>query len=111
LNSAQQLVVALVTEDLHRRKRDDEDPLFLDLVELFQDDETARAWLERLEVRSDLIASVVAEDEVEIEDFIAELLSFAVSALEMWALHTRDRTPEGLVRQIALQWAAREAHS
>ena len=93
------LVIALVTEDLHRRQIDDLNPI---ADEELHDPEVGRIWLHRLANRDKLIEEAADTLDGPVE-LVGELLSFAVTALEMWAYRT-GLDPLRLVQVIALGW-------
>ena len=94
----QSQVVALVTENLHRRRIDEDDPIVGDPL---NDPAVREIWLARRQVESDLISEVFDGDQP--EETIGALVAFAATAVEMWA---RDfgGDPAILVQRIALGW-------
>ena len=102
MDAEEELVVALITEELHRRQIEDADPV-LEMA-LAGDADAAKAWLARTQIENDLISQVI-DWEGGPEDPIRQLLSFAVTAVEMWALHT-GKDPSLLVQAIVLRWSA-----
>jgi len=97
-------VIPLVTENLHRRIVDDSQPLDGDP---FATKEAGEEWLRRIQVETDLIREAVDGSTFEVEDFIGELVAFAATAVEMWALHCGEN-PQDLVKAVAQKYAEGE---
>lgn len=92
-------IVALVTENIHRRLLDRSDPIIGDPL---SDPVAAREYLARIDTESKLIAEAVESPDGP-EDFVGELVAFAATAVEIWALES-EHDPLTLLERIALQW-------
>jgi len=92
-------VVALVTENLTRRRLDETDPIMADP---FTDADAARQWLSRTEVEERLITELLESDDAGTEA-VGALVAFAATAVEMWGLRS-GRDPLTLVQNIASKW-------
>jgi hypothetical protein len=92
----------LLTEHLHRLALDRTDPIEVDLA--LNDPAVAGAYLDRIAVEEQLLADIGDLDNDDLRETLTELVSFAATALELWAAHTSDSAPEGLLQQIAKRW-------
>jgi hypothetical protein len=92
-------VVALITENLTRRRLDETDPITADP---FTDLDAARQWLVRTEVEERLIKDLLESDDAGSEA-VGALVAFAATAVEMWGLRS-GKDPLALVQNIASKW-------
>ena len=104
---AERWVVAVVTEHLHRRQLDDTQPIQGDP---FSNKEAGDEWLARLAVEEGLIHDLLFEGGLEdgetgAEEVVGALVSFAASAVEMWA-RPSGKDPQAVVRAVAIQQEA-----
>ena len=97
--AARQQIVSLVTENMHRRSLDQSNPI---IGEPALEPGAARDYLARIDTESKLIAEAVDGPNGP-EDFVGELVAFAATALELWALESKH-DPFALLEQIAIQW-------
>ncbi len=99
-------VIALLTEHLHRSAQDRTDPIEVEAA--LTDPGLAGAFLNRIEIEEGILADITDLDEEELRETLTELAAFAATALEMWCLHTKDSTPEGLLQRIAMAWGSED---
>ena len=98
-------VVALISENLARRRLDGTHPIQGDPL---SNPDYAQQWLDRLEEESRLIQELLVEQELSTEA-VGLLIAFASTAVEMWAMYT-GRDPLDLVDNIAVRWARDDPH-
>ncbi len=104
MSDLQDQIVALITENLIRRQLDDFDPITGTPL-------SAERWLGLINDREDNESRLIqelGEDEELAAGALKELVSFAATAVEMWAMYA-GKDPLELVQAVASRWERDDA--